>query len=267
MILLSIAIVVSLLITMGLPIVAGVWLNKTLKVPWRVITLGALGYFIVQALITLLFSGLSALIENGTLAFSDRSFFIAQLVISILFGALIGVIVRWAGMKYLKEPLVSLEAAYGIGVGYGGIESITRVGLPLLITFISMLSNINVDPQATTLEPEIVAQLEALWQVSALVPLAGSLERVAAFVMHITVTILILQFFVRRKRVWLGAAVGLELFINGVVVGLAEAGLAYGWVVLIAGLTMVGNVYLLYRLHAFDVDTSTAQDDSATLTL
>lgn len=157
MILLSIAIVIALLITMGLPIAAGFWLTKNLKVSWRVITLGTLGYFIVQALITLLFSGLSALVENSTLVLSERSFFIAQLIVSILFGALIGVIVRWAGMKYLKEPLVNLEAAYGIGVGYGGIESITRVGLHLLMTFISMLSNINIDPQTTALEPEIVA--------------------------------------------------------------------------------------------------------------
>lgn len=94
-------------------------------------------------------------------------------------------------------------------------------------------------------------------------PLAGSLERVAAFVMHITVTILILQAFTRKKSLWLWAAVGLELLINGIIVGLAEAGLAYGWVVLIAGLMMAGNLYLLYQLHAFDFDITKAQSDSS----
>lgn len=258
MVLLSIAIIFALLVTIGLPIGVGFWLNKNLNVAWRVITLGALGYFIVQALITLLFSGFAALVDSGQITLSDQAFFNAQLVLSIVFGALLGVIIRWAGMRYLKEPLDNLEAAYGIGVGYGGIESITRVGLPLLMTFISMLSHINIDPQTTTLDPEVITQLETLWQVQAFIPLAGSLERVAAFVMHITVTVLILQSFTRQNKLWLLAAVGLELLINALIVGLAEAGLAYGWVILIAMALMVGNFYLLFRLKAFDFDITKA---------
>ena len=54
MVLLSISIVFALLVTIGLPVVAGLWLNKRLKVAWQAIALGALGYFIVQALLTLL---------------------------------------------------------------------------------------------------------------------------------------------------------------------------------------------------------------------
>jgi len=64
---------------------------------------GALGYFIVQALITLIFSGFVTLVENGTLTMSERVYTLAQLILSIFLSALLGVLVRWLGMKYLKE--------------------------------------------------------------------------------------------------------------------------------------------------------------------
>jgi uncharacterized membrane protein YhfC len=261
MVLLSMAIIVALLVTIALPIAAGIWLNKKWHVPWRVITYGALAYFIVQALMTFLFSGFVSLVDNGTLVLSDQAYLTVQLSISVVFAALLGVLIRWAGMKFIKESLVSLEAAYAIGLGYGGVESLIGVGLPLLMTFISMLSNINVDPQTTTLAPEVVLQLEALWQIQPFVPLAGSLERIAALVMHITVTVLVLQVFTRKKHTWLAAAFGVELLINGMILGLAEAGLAYGWVILIAVILMAANLYLLYRLQAFDVKVPTMIDE------
>ena len=258
MYLLIAAIVFALLVTMGLPILVGIWFNKYLAVSWRVMTYGILGYFIVQALVTLLFSGILVLSDRVGLNLTEQSFFVTQLVISIFLGAVLGVVIRWAAMRYIKEPLINLEAAYGIGIGYGGTESIIRVGLPLLFTFITMLSHINIDPQTSTLDPEMIVQLEALWQVPVFVPLVGSLERLAAFVMHLTVTILILKAFTRNNHLWLGAAIGLELMTTGLVVGLAEAGLAYGWVVGLAVLLMVANFYLLYLLNGFDFDITKA---------
>ena len=38
MMILSISIVFALLVTIGLPVLAGVWINKHLKVTWQVIT-------------------------------------------------------------------------------------------------------------------------------------------------------------------------------------------------------------------------------------
>jgi len=65
------------------------------------------------------------------------------------------------------------------------------------------LSNIHIDPATTTLDPEVVAQLEQLWQIKPYIPLAGAVERVSLFIMHITVTILILQVFKQKKPIWL----------------------------------------------------------------
>ncbi len=254
MVLLIIAITISLLITIVLPIAAGFWLNRKLSVPWRVITYGALGYFIVQALITFAFSGFNSLVQNETIALSGDSLNTAQIYLSVFLGALLGVLVRWLGMRFVNEDLDNLEAAYGIGVGYGGAESIMLVGLPLLVTFITMLANMNIDPQTTNLDPAVIQQIEELWQVSATIPLVGSLERIAAFVMHITVTILILQVFINEHKIWLLAAFGLELLANGLIVGLAEVGLEYGWVILIALTLMIGNLILLYHLRAFEFD-------------
>ena len=254
MVILSIVIVFALLVTMVLPIAAGFWLKKRLGVSWRVMMYGALGYFMVQALITLIFSGFVTLVENGTLSMSGRAYTLAQLILSIFLSALLGVLARWLGMKYLKEELDTLETTYGLGLGYGGIESLILVGFPLLTTFITMLSNIHIDPATTTLDPEVVAQLEQLWQIQPFIPLAGAVERVSLFIMHITVTILILQVFKRNKPIWLAAAVGDELLVNGIVVVFTEVGLGYGWLSLISVLLAAGNIYLLYKLKAFEIE-------------
>lgn len=251
MTLLSIAIIVSLLITIGLPIGAGVWLNKKLGLTMRMITYGVLGYLIVQILITLSLSGMTSLAEDGTLSLTEDGFTALQVWFSIGMGAILGVLIRWAGMKFIREDLINPVAAYGIGIGYGGIESILLVGLPLLTTFITMLSNRQIDPQTTTLDPVVIEQLEALWQVPIYVPLVGSLERVAAFVMHLAVTMLILRVFTRNQGLFLAAAMGLEFLVNGLVVGLTSAGLLYGWVVPISLGLIALNGYLLYRLGAF----------------
>ena len=254
MVLLIFAIALALLITIVLPVAAAFWLHRKLGVPWRVVTYGVIGYFLVQALVTLIFSGINALAQENSVLLAGEGVNTVQILVSVFLGALLGVLVRWLGMKYLNEDLDNLESAYGIGLGYGGAESVMLVGLPLLTTFVTMLTNMNIDPQTSSLEPAVIQQIEALWQVPATIPLVGSLERIAALVMHITVTILILQVFTRKSKLWLLVAFGLEMAVNGLIVGLAEIGLQYGWVILVALVLMVGNLYLLYRLRAFEFD-------------
>jgi uncharacterized membrane protein YhfC len=236
MILLSISIVIALLVIIGLPIAAGYWMKDKLSVSWQTITFGVLGYFIVQVLVSLIFSGLTSVIPTWDEAAAGETFRLSQILTNVFLGVIIGVLARWGGMKFLK--LENLEDAYGLAVGYGGAESIMLVGLPLLMTFITMLSNINIDPQTSALEPEMISQIEELWALEFYIPLATALERITAFVMHITVTLLILQVFKRNQPAWLGAA----------------AGLHYGWVILIGVILMVGNLVIIYRLNGFDID-------------
>jgi hypothetical protein len=44
-----------------------------------------------------------------------------------------------------------------------------------------------------------------------------------------------------------------ELVVNGLVVGLSEAGVANGWLALISLVLGAANVYLLIQLKAFDL--------------
>ena len=251
MILLSVSIIITLVIVIGLPIAASFWLNKKFAISWQMITYGTLGYFVVQILVSLLYSGLVSVIPNWGSSGSDQTYLLSQILVNVFLGALVGVLLRWLGMRYFK--LDSLESAYAVGVGYGGAESIMLVGLPLLTTFITMLTNMNIDPQTTSLDPAAVEQLQELWQLEFYVPLATALERITAFVMHVTVTFLILKAIKRNNLLWLGTALFLEFFINGLIVWLAEAGVHYGWVVLAGMVLMIGNLYLLYRLDALDL--------------
>jgi len=256
MVLLSLAIIVALFVTIIIPIGTGFWLNKKWKVAWRVIAYGALAYFIVQILLSFLFSGFVSLIEKHSVNFTDQSLKAIQLMLSVMLGAVLGVLVRWAGMKYIKEDLVNLKAAVGIGLGYGGIESLIGIGIPLVFTFITMLNNVDLEPTGASSTSDIGSQFVSLWQVQPFIPLIGSLERLAAMVMHVAVTILVLQSITRNKKVWLAAAFVLELLVNGLILGLAEVGLAYGWMALVTLVLIAGSVYLIKRLFVFDAHVS-----------
>lgn len=261
MTLLAISIVIALLITIGLPIAAGIWLTKKTGLSWHMITYGVTGYFIVQLLVTIAFSGLNLLFQNIAGSFADETLLTAQIILSIFLGALFGVLVRWAGMKYLKIDLDTPKSALGLGIGYGGAESIALVGLPLLTTFITMLSNRQIDPQTTTLDPEAISQIEALWQVAYYIPLLGALERITAFVMHITVTMLVFTALRRKRYLWLAAAFGLEFIINGLIAWLAEVGLQYGWLVFITFGFMCLNAFILFRLGVFKSQIFNTKND------
>ena len=103
MVLLSFSIVFALLVTIGLPVVAGFW-QQTPEVAWQTIVLGALGYFIVQALLTLLYTAFIALMQTEAQVLNESNELI-QLAVSVLLAALLGVILRWVGMKFSKLPL------------------------------------------------------------------------------------------------------------------------------------------------------------------
>lgn len=250
MVLLGISITLAIIIVIGLPIAAGFWLHKKFGVSWKLTTYGVLSYFIVQVLVSLLYSGLAGLIFSWNTLGDNETYLLSQILVNVFLAVLLGVVVRWLVMRYLK--LNSFESAYALGVGYGGAESIMLVGLHLLITFITMLRNLNFDPQTTSLDPVVVEQLNELWALEFYVPLATAVERIAAFVLHITVTILIIQVLRKKNLLWLGAAFLLEFAINELIVVLADAGVPYGWVVLLGVVFMAGNLYLLYRLKALD---------------
>ena len=256
---LGLAITIAILVTVAFPIGVGFWLNRKYQVPWRIFSYGMMGYLVMQAVVALILSGIDALVTNGTLVLSETGLSTVQLILNIVLAAILGVVSRWAIMKFFPEKLETLEAAYGIGIGYGGAESVMLVGLPLLVTFVTMLTNLDFRSASAGVDPDLVSQLEALWNVSPLIPLAGSLERLAALVMHLTVTVLVLRFFLYQKKVYLLAAAGVELVVNGLVVGLSEAGLAYGWVILLSVILMGGNLYLLYALKAFSLKVYEAQ--------
>jgi uncharacterized membrane protein YhfC len=249
MVLLSLAIVIAILVSIALPIAAGVWINKKLGVRWTVIIYGAFIYFIVQSLMTLFFAGFDTLSTNGTSSLNEETFRLLQVGLSVLLTAVFGVLARWAAMRYMKEKLDNLESAYAIGLGYSASESIMIWGLPLLLTFINMLQNIGNETAAEA------------WALSPFVPLAISIQLITSFVLSITVTILVLQVFKRKSGIWFAAAIGLEVLVNGLMVGLSELGLEYGWLVLAGFILMVVNLFILYRLNAFDFDITRANSE------
>ena len=64
MVLLGISITIAILITIGVPIGVGFWLNKKYKVPWQIFSYSVMGYLLMQSVVSLILAGVGALVKK-----------------------------------------------------------------------------------------------------------------------------------------------------------------------------------------------------------
>jgi len=213
----TVAFVVALVVEIGLPFLAGFWVEGKLDVPWRPFWYGALAYGLAQLALRIpLLTFLS-----GKLGLAQGNSFAAVLAwaaVLALSAALFELAARYVGYRYLFRDLgLTWEHAVMFGVGMAALESVVVVGLPSLMTFTSALSLPGMDPVALGLSAEEAQQLaEAKVQVaslSPLVPLSAALERILTLVLQAALAALVMQAFTRRSSRWLWYAAGAQFAI------------------------------------------------------
>lgn len=168
---------------------------------------------------------------------------------------------RYAMFRWAARDARSWRTALWTGAGHGGIES-ALMGLSALVAFFQ-LSALRGQDLSTVVPPEQLtlaqAQVAAYWSASWYQPLLGTLERVFAMTIQLSLAVLVVQVFRRGERRWLWLAIGYHALVDALAVFLvAKIGL---WVeAVIAGLALF-SLWLIFRLR--DDDAARPQSAAA----
>lgn len=194
----TIACSVSLLIAMGLPIVAlflfGV--KNRGKGIWSAWILGAVGFLVTQILIRIPI--LTALQSQGWfLVFSQNHLFLYAFVLAFTAG-LFELAGRFAVAKLMGKKL-TCQRSLAAGMGHGGIEAIILVGMAYInnLVYIAMINNGTFDAMAAEVAAAGVdaSQLhllkETLLTTSPAMFLLGGFERLLTMICHAGMTMIV----------------------------------------------------------------------------
>jgi uncharacterized membrane protein YhfC len=213
--------VLAILIEVLLPFALGIWFIRKYGTSWRLFGVGVLTFIASQIVHFPLLYGISELAKNF---FTNIPTGVLPFLNAVILGLAAGICeetARWVGFKLLKNRAKSFGAALTIGAGHGGVESFL-VGLVVLANFVVLLFVSSGKGAMLGLPPETLAmmgpQIGALASMPWYTPLAGAAERIFTVTMHLSLSVMVWQAFIKRSWGWFIGAVLWHAFIDGVAV-------------------------------------------------
>ncbi len=219
-----------LMITM--PVLLGIWLVHRYRVSWKLFLIGAAG-FIISQIGHIPFNRyvLEPFVDS---MLEPERMLGTVLIAALLFGLSAGVfeeVTRYL-FYYFRKSMRGWDDGLMFGAGWGGVEAIV-FGLLAATTVINVYiyqsgmieSLVPADQMAANAEAVAVTaqQVEELVNSPPYLFLLGAVERVFALILHLSLSILVLQVFVRKNIVWLFAAIAWHTAIDAIaVVGLYQ---------------------------------------------
>lgn len=201
--------VAAILFAILYPLALAVVARRRLGVGWRFFGYGALIFFLFQLSSRVpLMQGVQYLIAPQLQA--SRALLIAWLVTAAVTAALFEEIGRYIGYRWLmRNEEKTWPKAIMYGIGHGGIESILLVGGLMIVGLINMivLPNIPLDTIPEAQRAQVQAQIAALQNEPAWLPLLGAWERLWTLPIQIAFSVIVLQVFRRGSLRWLWLAI------------------------------------------------------------
>ncbi|MBN2047943.1 MAG: YhfC family intramembrane metalloprotease [Anaerolineaceae bacterium] len=211
--------IASALIELLLPITAAIIIWKKFRTKWGLFGIGMLS-FIASQLIHIPLLGLyNQLASRYFPIVSDMMQILISAVVLGLLAGLCEELVRWGVLHIVKHRANRWDAALMLGAGHGGIESMI-VGFSVLATGISFV----VMQGQPTLAPEAAAAYKTLLETPFYLPFLGAFERVAAMILHLTLSVMVWTAYRHREVLFLFAAIAWHAVVDAVVVYLAGIG-------------------------------------------
>ena len=209
--------VVAIVFDVLMPVVVVLWARRKLGVAWKVIGIGALAFALSQLFTRLPLTQVIQYLLRDELKASTLLMNVWLVVLSITAGLFEETARLIAFRRPLREHRTWKEAI-GFGVGHGGFESAVLVAGVAAIGLVNVVALSKLDLSTLPLTPEQLEQVRAAKvQIAALrwwEPLLGAYERVCAMLIHISMTVVVLQLFLRRQRRWFWFAVGFHTLAN-----------------------------------------------------
>jgi len=252
----TIAAFLNPLLMIAMPILLGIWLANRLKADWRLYGLGMLA-FVGSQVQHIPFNAwvLSPLMQRWQSQAVPGS---AQLaILAVLLGLSAGVFEETARYLvyrgWLRENRLWRDGLM-LGAGHGGMEAIL-LGLLSFYSFLQLMALRGTDlAQVLKANQVEIARtiLQSYWSLPYYQHLIPALERAAAICIHLGLSVLVLQAFARRNRLWFALAILWHALVDAVAVfGISTWGVyVTEALVVIFGLLSVGMVLTLRKLEA-----------------
>jgi uncharacterized membrane protein YhfC len=206
--------VVTLLISIGVPVVLAVYLCKRQKAPFAAVLVGALVFFVSQFMLRIPLLGyLSTLEWYRTLS--------ANLAFTVLFlsltAGLFEEVGRHIGFIYLSKRHLDWKTGVAYGIGHGGVESILLVGVSYLTNtvFSIMINNGTFDSVlGPRLGPEAQFVKIRLVNLSPWIFLVAGIERLFAMIIQIALSLIVMYGVMFKKISYLFLSILLHTVVN-----------------------------------------------------
>ncbi len=243
------------LLMIALPIILGIFLARRYGLGWKLFWIGAVTFILSQVGHIPFLYGMTYLFQQGYLPAPTTT--LGQNIFNAIFlGLAAGVfeeVARYLVLRFWLKETRSWKQALMFGGGHGGIEAII-LGVLVLVNFVVMLVLQNVDMVTLNLPAEAQAALssalQSYWgaEVSPML-LMGAVERVFAICLHLSCTVMVMQSFLRKNWLWLGAAILWHAVVDALAVFIMKMGGGVYQIELVIGITAVISVAIIYALR------------------
>lgn len=214
----SIAAIPAGLIMILIPIIAAIAFHNHAHIPWKIFLLG-MAAFIVSQIGHLPFNqlALAPLLTKFNLTLTAQATTGSLLLVSLAYGLSAGIfeeVIRYLWYRFFLKENRTWNDGIMLGLGHGGVEAII-LGISVLLTFIQIMALKNTDlailgDQAQAAEQAITSYLNTDWHQF----LLGSFERFSAVILHLGLSVIVLQVFRKNKPSYLFLAIAIHTFVD-----------------------------------------------------
>ncbi|MBX3055250.1 MAG: YhfC family intramembrane metalloprotease [Anaerolineae bacterium] len=210
----------NFLLMIMIPVGVGWFIVRRLQVRWALFAVG-MGGFVLSQVFHIPFNWL--VLQQWELLPTDKSVTSNLIVLSIFLGLSAGVfeeVTRWTIYRFGIQDARTWGKGLIYGAGWGGIEAILlgAIGLLNFAILAGMQRGYFQGMIPAGQEELVVQQIEAMFGLPWYMTLLGALERVFAICLHLALSVMVLQCFVRRNRWWLAAAILWHAAVNATAV-------------------------------------------------
>lgn len=204
-----------------IPIGLVLYLTQKFKLGMRLWWIGAATFILSQIGHLPFNAAISFLIDRAIIPLPPYNY--QLLFYAIVFGLSAGIwesVARYAAFRWWAKDARSWKKGVLVGAGHGGAESII-LGVIVLRTFILMVTARNIDVNTLTSPEQISslqAQLHAYWDIPWYLPFIGVTERIFTIIVHISLSLMVMQVFTRKNILWLGLAIAWHSFLDGLAI-------------------------------------------------
>jgi uncharacterized membrane protein YhfC len=235
------------ILMIAMPLILGWLINRSRSVGWRLFAIGCVTFIVSQIghipfnyfVLPLLQEQIEPLTE------------MARLVITAVFLGLSAALfeegMRFIGYRYWAKDARSWGKAMMLGAGHGGVEAII-LGILVAINTIMLIAWQN--DRFTVLipseqEPLIAAVLDSFFSTPWYATILGAVERFFTIILHLSLSLMIMIAFVRRRPGWIAAAILWHAIVDAIAVFSVSMWGAYAAELLIALMALVSLLFIL----------------------